>query len=127
MANRRFYQFRFALEPMVTELFAHVTFGAAGAPTLDAAQSRGILSITRSSAGIYVIRLQDNYNRLLMAKHIFINATAPASPGFFITNDSVSSSTAPALTVEFNSAGVATDPGSGEQVRLQIVLKNSNA
>lgn len=127
MANRRFYQFRLSLEPQVVDLYAHITFGAAGAPTLDAAQSRGIASVTRNSAGNYTIALQDNYNRLLIVKHVFVESTAPAAPGMFVSNDSVVSATAPALTVVFNAAGTATDPATGDQVRLQISLKNSKS
>lgn len=127
MANRRYYNQQFTLEPAPVTLFAHVTFGSTGAPTLDANQSRGIKSIVRNSAGNYTISLVDSYNRLLMLKHIFINSTAPASPGLYIVSEQVVSSTAPSLIVQFNAAGTATDPGSGEQVRMSIELKNSNA
>ena len=127
MANRRFYQFRFSLEPQVTDLYAHVTFGAAGAPTLDASQSRGITSITRNSAGNYTILFNDNYNRLMMVNNLFVSSTAAASPEFRVSVDSVASTTAPGITFVYSVGGVATDPASGEQSRMQISLKNSNS
>jgi hypothetical protein len=127
MANRQFTQFRYSLEKKIVDLFADVTFGSSGAPTLVKAKSKGVKSITRTSAGLYVITLQDSYKRLLMMKAIFINATAPASPAAFIVSTTVGSVNPPAITVTFNSAGVATDPASGEEVLLQIVLSDSDA
>jgi len=127
MANRRFYQFRLSLEPQVSELFAHATFGAAGAVTLDASQSRGISSITHGGAGTYTINFQDNYNRLLMFSSVFVAGTGPTSPNVRVYTDNVASSTAPSLTVVFSVGGVDTDPANGEEIRFSVVLKNSNA
>lgn len=127
MANRQFTQFRLSLEKKVVDLFADVTFGSSGAPTLNKANSKGIKSIVRSSAGKYVITLQDSYQRLLVVKHVFINATAPAAPGMYIFAQIVGSVTAPTITVIFNTAGTATDPASGEEVLLQISLNDTTA
>lgn len=136
MANRYFTQFPKVLEKEKVSLFAHVTFGAAGAPTLDTANSKGIKSISRTSAGLYVVTFGvnavsafgsnvDKYVKFLMARHVFLNATAPASPGMFVPAQAVAASGT--ITLQFNAAGVATDPGSGEQVYLEIELGNSSA
>lgn len=127
MANRLMNQFRYSLEKKVVDLFADVTFGATGAPTLVAKNSKGVKSITRSSAGKYVITLQDSYARLLMVKHAFINATAPASPSSYIVSQTVGTANPPTITVQFNAAGTATDPASGEEALIQFVLSDSSA
>lgn len=135
MANRLFRQFMNTAEPAVVKLYARVTFGAAGAPTLVTASSKGIKSIVRDAAGKYTITLglvggaTDTYNALLMVTHLFDasgnSGTAPAAPDMFLLANSVSS--AGTLQVEFDAAGVATDPASGEAVLLEITVKNSSA
>lgn len=137
MANRTFTQFGYTLERAVVSLYAHVTFGASGAPTLDTANSKGIVSITRNAAGKYTIvfgtqaGMLDVYNKFLCAKHIF-DATgtagaAPASPGMYLLANNVATFGTCSVQIEFNSAGTATDPASGEGVYIEFVLKNSTA
>jgi hypothetical protein len=135
MANRRFYQFQYALVPMVTDIFARISFGSTGAPTLDVANSKGIVSVVRNSAGNYTFvfgtkaGMLDPYNSLLNVKHIFDESgtsAAPASPGMYIVADNVSSPSLASLQVQFNAAGVATDPASGEIVKIQFRFKNSS-
>lgn len=127
MANRYFNQFRLSLEKQVVDLFAKVTFGASGAPTLDALNSKGIKSIARTGAGAYTITLQDSYVRFLGIRHTAVSATAPTAPGAYVVSETVSSSTLPTVRIVFNAAGTATDPASGEVALIQIVLKNSTA
>lgn len=133
MANRSFTQFRQTLEKKVVELFGKVTFGSSGAPTLDATNSKGIKSITRVSAGKYDIVLglvggaQDVYVQFLHAKHVFLNATAPAAPQMYVVSQSVNTPTTGKITIQFANAGVATDPASGEVVYLELSLKDSTA
>lgn len=136
MANRRFVsQFRFSYQKDPTDVFAHVTFGASGAPTLDVQNSFGVYSVTRNSAGNYTfvfgstgstIQALDTYNYLLMIKHMFINATAPAAPGMYVSNNSINTPQVASITVQFNSAGTPTDPASGEQVLLDFIMRNSS-
>lgn len=126
MANRWFEQFVYGLVKGRVQLYARVTFGASGAPTLDATNSKGFKSITRTGAGAYDLVLQDTYQRVLGLKHICVNATAPASPSMYLKTDSVSTAASPKMQVVFNSAGTATDPGNGEEVRLVVTLKNSS-
>ncbi len=125
MANRRTFQFRYSFEQKPTEVFAKVTIGASGAPTLVAANSKGVKSIVRNGAGDYTITLQDNYPALLMMKHVINSgSSAPASPGMYIKADTSSAAT-PAINFIMNAAGTATDPASGEIVYLQMVFRNS--
>jgi hypothetical protein len=134
MANRRYRsQFRFSMHKDPVDIFARVTFGAVGAPTLDTANSPGIVSVTRNSAGNYTFVFGtntqlalDTYNYLLNVEARFVNATAPASPAMFVSNNSISTVGTASITLQFNNAGAATDPGNGEQVLLDFVLRNSS-
>lgn len=131
-----FRQFMASPVAAVVKLYANISFGAAGAPTLASANGQsvgGIKSIVRNSAGTYTITLgspnggkTDTYAQLLMASHCPLAATAPAAPLMNILSNLVSS--AGTMQIEFNSsAGVATDPASGESVLLEITVKNSSA
>lgn len=136
MANRRFNQFRGALVPVVKDLWARVSFAAAGAPTLVTSitlansqtvnPSKGIASITRQSAGLYTLTLEDQYVSMLDMDCVFVSATIPASPDMNAVTSLVNS-TPPTIQIQFSAAGVATDPASGEQARLHIALMDSTA
>lgn len=132
MANRYFTQFRYSLEKAVVDLFGKVTFGAAGAPTLSAVNSKGIKSITRTGAGAYDVVLgtgsnQDVYPSILCMKAVFVNAN-PASPILHIVSESVATPTTGKISIQFRDyAGVATDPANGEIVLMSVQLKNSTA
>src|SRR5271166_5626830 len=93
MANRRYRsQFRFSMHKDPVDIFAHVTFGSSGAPTLDSKNSPGIVSVTRNSTGNYTFVFGtnsqlafDTYNYLLMVKHVFSQSSAPAAPGMWVS------------------------------------------
>lgn len=125
MANRLYRQFRYSLEPMVVELYAKVSIGAAGAPTIVSA--KGIASVVRNSAGDYTINLQDTYQKLLDADMISIVATVPASPVMSVKLDSSAILAAPLVEVVMSTGGVATDPASGEILLIRLALSNSTA
>jgi hypothetical protein len=127
MANLRYRsQFHQSYAALRASLFATINFGATGAPTIVSGTGMGIASITRSSAGTYVIALTQPFNTLLGVRHTFVDpSAAPASPSLYVSSNAVASRSAPALTVVFNAAGTATDPASGESVLLEIVLNNS--
>jgi hypothetical protein len=122
MSNQRYTQFRYSKEKKVVDLFAKVTFGSSGAPTLVVAQSKGVKSIARNSAGDYTVTLGDKYPTLLGVKHTFANATAPAAPAMY-----VKASTTSTIEVVFNAVGTATDPASGEAVYLHFIFNDTSA
>lgn len=132
IANRYYTQFRYSLEKAVVDLFGLVTFGAAGAPTLNATKSKGIKSITRTGAGAYDIVFgvgsnQDVYVDLLFAGAVFLAAN-PASPVMHVVSQTVATPTTGKISVQFRDyAGAATDPGNGELGYLKFQLKNSTA
>lgn len=133
IANRRYNNQQFTMVPGAVSLFAYVTFGSTGAPTLSTAASKGIISVTRNSAGNYTFLfgtkagMPDVYNSLLMVNQRQISSSAQAAPEFRITANNVSSTTAPGVTVQYSAAGSATDPASGEIGLFEFDLKNSSA
>lgn len=129
MASRPFYTDDASLTPSIRRLFGKVTFGTTGAPTLDTAKSKGIASITRTSAGLFVITLNDRYVRFLNLKGIFLVAAAsfPAAPLFQVTAETVA--TTKTITVQFSDADTpaATDPADTEVFYFEISLCDSSA
>lgn len=121
MANRNFNRFQ-ALEKEVKSLYADVAIGASGAPTLS--RGIGIASVTRSSAGVYVVTLQDKYNRLMSVDVKVLSASAQD-----LLVQLQAESVASAKTITFrtqNAAATATDPTSGSRLLVQINVKNSS-
>lgn len=136
MASRLFSQFRNSLEKEIVDLYLEVTFGAAGAPTLNAANSKGIVSITGGSGagttGTYVITLKDRYNRLLGMDATWQNGGAVASSPFVQIGVDYTGAAAKTLTVTCYDLGTpaapaATDPGNGDTLKLHLALSNSTA
>lgn len=118
-------QTQFVLEKQAAHLWADVTFGASGAPSIASKTSLGIKSVTRTSAGLYVIAFNDAFVRLLSLKHITQSAAAPAAPGLYVVSTSLTTPGAATLTVQFNSAGVATDPAAGEIAKIHFEFSKS--
>lgn len=126
MANRFFNQFRFSMEKNVVDLYLKVNIGASGAPTI--ARGKGIASITRTSAGLYVITLQDKYHALLNVQSaVKLASGLPASALFAISAEAVA--TAKTITVQYadGDTPAATDPDSGAVLYFTITLSNSSA
>lgn len=126
MANRRFYQLRLSYERDIVDIYVKVAIGAAGAPTI--LNAKGVVTVIRNSAGNYTLNLRDNFNVLLDVDSKFISgASAPAAQNVNIVSETVISTTAPALIIQArNSAGVATDPASGEIMIVRITARNAS-
>jgi len=130
MANRFFNQFSQALEKGRVQLFARVAIGSTGAPTLSAVNSKGVASITRNGVGTYTIVLQDSYVKLFnVSNSTFLASGTPTHvENPYIKADAVATLASKSFQIVFlDFAGAAVDPGSGEQLRLQIDLSNSTA
>lgn len=127
-ANRNFNR-KQALDKEIKELYVNVAIGASGAPTLDAAQSLGVASVSRVSAGRYSIRLQDSYPafRHLTEVRQLASGAPSAVGGVVIRSVDVTSST-PTIVIEYvDGAGAPVELVSGTVLRLEINLKNSTA
>jgi hypothetical protein len=133
MANRFFNQFDKTLEKEVVSLFAHATFGASGAVTLDAVNSKGIVSISKTATGKYRIlfgttaKSLDVYYKFFNMVPVFVSSAAPAAPEMYITSLHHNIVGDCYIDVQFHIGGVATNPASGEQLYLAIQLGNSSA
>lgn len=155
MANKPaiFQQFPKTIVKEPVFLWGVINVGATGAPTLEkwvpavggggaysaAATSgtdygwQGILSISRTSTGLYVLTLKQSFQRLLSFRATFLSATgAAAAPIVGVlsgTSDTnVGSNTTPKVSFLCQSAaGVAADPASGEQMIVELVLQNSTS
>jgi hypothetical protein len=122
MASRNFNR-KQALEKEVKELYLNVAIGASGAPTLTTGQNVGIQSITRDTAGVYIITLQDAYTRL-MSMQVMNVAASSQDLVFAIEAQAVATT----KTIQFRclTANVETDPASGSVLLIQLNLKNSS-
>lgn len=123
-----------SLEKAPVDLFMKFSVGAVGAPTLNASQSVGIKSMSRTGVGAYTINFgiasgptqNDNYKRCMMVNYISLAASSSTASVQLIADNS-NSSTAPNIQIQFVSApGVAVEVGSGEVILLEIVLSNTS-
>ena len=127
MANRRLEQFTYSSERMPTHIFAKVTFGSSGAPTLTA--NPFITSCTRNSAGDYTFVFTDVWNALLGVSVVFDSGSSlPAAPAMNIQSNLVATAASKSLEIVFSDleTPAATDPASGEIAYLDFVMKNSS-
>lgn len=122
MANRNFHRVQ-SLSREAKIVHAKVAIGASGAPTLDANSSVGVASISRDSAGVYLLTLDDAYNALLHFNVMQVEASAEDLT-FQIESEDVDG----AKTIQFQckAAAVETDPSDGSSLLIRIELKNSS-
>lgn len=127
-----------ALERKIVKIYGYIDIGATGAPTINAAKSKGIKSITRNGAGDYTIELgqanpsrADYYGRVLK-KHVeFVVASGvPAAPlPPHIKTDTVKTDGKVRVICGAASgasgAFVATDPASGEVMLIDLEVSNA--
>lgn len=122
MANRTFNDAQ-ALEKEVKTLFAKISIGATGAPTLVKPGSLGIESVARSAQGDYLITLEDKYPALMGVQGILLDSSAEDIT-FQVKAEDVDG--AKTISVFTNTAGTATDPSNGSVILLTIHLKNTS-
>lgn len=138
MANRYNQQFMFTQEKRVTKIFANVSFGASGAPTLSAVNSKGILSVTRNAQGRFTFAFGTNVNgsvardvyvKVLNVSAVFNAGTsAPAAPIVSIRANNVATVGTAAMTVSLlDYAGAETDPANGEIGYFEFTFGDSTA
>lgn len=126
MANRTFNQFQGTLEKGLVQLFAEVSFGASGAPTL--VRGKGVASVAKAATGTYTVTLQDTYIRTLGVASTWKGTAAPAGVVVVLNGDNVTNAAAPTVSLKiYDEAGAATEPASGEAVLVALTLSNSTA
>ncbi len=132
MADRNFYRDQGQLEAGIVKLFARIVFTAAGVAALVAIRNKGIASISRTSAGLYVLTLQNTYQRVLnIAPSWVATSGLPGAPAFSGKSDTVGTTKTITFTTGAMSGGsgayVATDPTDTDVLLLEITLSNSAA
>jgi hypothetical protein len=143
MANRYCNQFQLTQEKRVTSIFAKVSFGATGAPTLSASNSKGVLSVTRNNPGTYtfvfgsgsgVSQQLDSYVKVMGVNVVFnttavnIGVTPPVAPILFIAADNTGNNAVASITVVLvDDAFAAADPASGEIGYFEFIFGDSVA
>lgn len=141
MANRYYNNVAFTLAPAVVKLFARVTFGSSGAPTLVQGStflSKGVVSVTRDSQGVFTFvfgtqaGMLDVYPYLMGVNVLFDTISAPgvpAAPNYYLSGNSVATAGTCSLQLTFTdiSSPAATDPADGEAAYFEFTFKNSTA
>ena len=143
MANRNYFNQSFSLIPGLVKIFARVTFAASGVPTLVAAQSKGVVSVTRDAQGLFTFvfgtqaGMLDVYNKLLGVNILFDAITddssagdSPTAPFYYLTANSVAVAASCSLQIGFcATANSATpiDPANGEAIYVEFTFRNSTA
>ncbi len=112
----------YTLETKLVHLYAKVAIGSTGACTLDVANSKGIASITRTSAGLYVLTTSAKFNRLEDFRIVAIDSTLQDIT-FQVNTSSISAKT---ITFWCKTGATATDPQSGCELRIALVMKDSS-
>lgn len=124
MAGSRLFQFRYSYERDLVDVMLKVSIGATGAPTI--VNGKGVVSITRNSAGNYSILLKDKFNVLMGMDIISISgSSAPAAPVVGIVSETVSSTKIVRIQMR-DASNVATDPADGEVLMINIKLRNAS-
>lgn len=138
MANRYYNNQAFTLEPAIVKVFARVTFGALGAPTLVSAESKGVVSVALSATSTYTFvfgtsaGMKDVYYKLKNV-HVLNDtsgaaAAVPAAPLYYLSANSVATSGTCSLDLIFtDKSQSATVPASGEAIYVEFTFKNSTA
>lgn len=120
MASRNFNR-KQALEKEVKDLYARISIGATGAPTIVSAL--GSASISRTGAGDYSLTLDDKYSSLKFFEGVLLDADGE-DINFQIYSETVSST----KIIRFLTltGATPTDPSNGATLMLKIEVKNTD-
>ena len=109
MANRMFQQFGLAMEKRLVTLGIKFTGGGAGSNVvLDAANSKGVKSISRTADGDHTITLQDNYVKLVDLSMAVTSTGTPTTWGYFVKAITMNASGGATIRVGFFGATPGT-------------------
>lgn len=120
MANRTFNDAQ-ALEKEIKTLFVKIEIGASGAPTL--VKGLGTSTVTRTSAGLYEVTLEDAYPFFMGFEGTLLKSSAEDLT-FQLTSETIL--TNKKFSFMTKAAAVATDPSSGSVVYLTLHMKNTS-
>lgn len=109
MANRFFQQFFFGLNHYPVWIEGSAAIGASGATS--ALKGSGVKSLTRKAAGVYELKLEDNYSRFLSFSTQFVapvTGSAVTGGSFVVGTAYVIQSLGTTTQAQFEAAGLAT-------------------
>jgi len=131
MASRTFNNDTLTLEREVVKLFAVVTIGASGAPTLS--RGKGIASVAGGAAatatGLYTVTLDDGYVALLGANCIVLTSSGGVDLQVGLVSEAVATASAPTVVfqmVDLDGTPTLKDPASGDKVYIEITVTNAS-
>jgi len=107
----------------IVQVHLKVTIGATGEPTLVAASSLGVASITRTSAGLYEITLRDKFTSLVNTQFMSLD-NAIQDLTFQVKAETVASTKL--VTLWTLTGATATDPTDSAILYGTLTLKNSS-
>ena len=108
-----------------------VAIGSSGAPTLNAAASSGVLSISRTSAGLYAVTLAGQAPGFVGFQCTVLDSNTTSITHFQVTAEALST----AGTFSFlclapqdssTTTATATDPASGAVLYFTVLFSNSS-
>jgi hypothetical protein len=109
MANRFFQQFFFGLNHNPVWIEGSAAIGASGATS--ALKGSGVKLLTRKAAGVYELKLEDNYSRFLSFSTQFVapvTGSAVTGGSFVVGTAYVIQSLGTTTQAQFEAAGLAT-------------------
>lgn len=112
-------------------IHGRVAIGASGAPTLSAAASMGILSISRSTTGTYEVTLDGKLPQLVGFQCIVLDDTTSQITHFQLTSDTVTSDgklvfKCLAPTNSSTTTSIAADPADGAVLLFTVLVNNTS-
>ncbi len=130
MANAMFWTTQ-SRQRELKMVHAKIAIGASGAPTLNAAASLGIASVTRTSAGLYQITLSNKYTSLVGMECQLLHASISQHTVCQVKAEDVDGAKTLdvwtlAPTNSSTTTLIATDPPSGSTLYVTLALKNTS-
>jgi hypothetical protein len=119
MASRAFFQTQ-SVSREVKHVFAKVAIGSSGAPTLSSADSPGVSSISRTSAGLYVLTLTDYYPKLLDF-HVTLVDDDLADLTFQVKADAITSGS---ITFSCKAGASEAEVADGATLLIHVIARN---
>ena len=124
-----------SLERVPTKLYIKIAIGGTGAPTLSTTYNKGVASVSRTSAGLYVLTLDNAWLALLGFRASQVVPTGiGALTGIDLVSESVATPSTKRITFKCRAAAgagnttpTATDPVSGSTLMLEITLQDTSA
>lgn len=128
--NRYFYGVQ-SRKRALKMLHGKVAIGATGAPTLDAAASGGISSISRTSAGLYQVTIDGKVPQLVGFQMTVLDDTTSAITHYQVTASTVSTDGIFSFlclgpTASGDTTPAATDPANGATLLFTVLVNNTS-